>query len=285
MDSQTKHRILGILVVVGIVIILLPLFQGSKEIPTETAMTKAPPFPEPTVQTAANMPEQTAIIPIPQPTPVLHNDSPQQVAYHDAPPLDDTISTTRPSVIKTKEPAIAFHEPAHEDQTKDIKQSSAVNRSDSEPQRIISGNQLYDGDFSDSNVVKHVAVKKRKAIKSLAKAAKVSKTTIAMKTTKACKTTIVPSIDNNGLYKVNSAVWIIQLGSYKHKASALQLVNQLRANGYRAFIQQMSTAMGEDTEVYVGPENKQSSAQDVAKQIENQMHLRGIVISYKPLTL
>lgn len=70
------------------------------------------------------------------------------------------------------------------------------------------------------------------------------------------------------------------------EANALRVVNNLRANGYRAFIQQISTTLGDDnTRVFVGPENKQSSARELAQKLESDMHLRGIVISYKPLAL
>jgi cell division septation protein DedD len=71
------------------------------------------------------------------------------------------------------------------------------------------------------------------------------------------------------------------LGSYKNKASALRLVNRLRANGYSAFIQQASA----ETSVYVGPETKENIARSIATRLEYEMKLQVFVISYKPLTL
>lgn len=59
MEKKTKHRILGVLVVIGIVIILLPLFQSEKEAPVETTLVKAPPFPGQAPQVASNPSEDT----------------------------------------------------------------------------------------------------------------------------------------------------------------------------------------------------------------------------------
>ena len=88
-------------------------------------------------------------------------------------------------------------------------------------------------------------------------------------------------IDSNGLFKLKSAVWVIQMGSFKNKENALHLVNKLRINGYRAFIQQVASY----TEVFVGPENKQNSARALKNKLEAELHMSGIVISYKPLKL
>ncbi len=92
-------------------------------------------------------------------------------------------------------------------------------------------------------------------------------------------------IDVNGLAKLRNAAWVIQIGSFKDKGNALRLVNQLRAKGYRAFIQQVSSDFGNGTRVFIGPEPKQNTARALATQLESNMHIRGIVISYKPLAL
>lgn len=90
---------------------------------------------------------------------------------------------------------------------------------------------------------------------------------------------------NKDLFTLQNSSWVIQIGSYKEKDNALRIVNQLRAKGYKAFIQEVSTPVGDSTRVFVGPESKQHAARQLATQIENNMQLRGIVISYKPLAL
>lgn len=82
-----------------------------------------------------------------------------------------------------------------------------------------------------------------------------------------------------------ASVWIVQIGSFKNKMNALKTVNQLRANGYHAFIQEMTTAFQESTRVYVGPESKQTTARALANKLQAEMHVKAIVISYKPFAL
>ena len=90
---------------------------------------------------------------------------------------------------------------------------------------------------------------------------------------------------SDGLIKLNEPGWVIQVASFKNKVAAIRLVNHLRANGYHAFMQRMNTIFGESTTVFVGPEYKQAYARSLASRLESDMHIRGIVISYKPLTL
>lgn len=92
-------------------------------------------------------------------------------------------------------------------------------------------------------------------------------------------------LSNKALLKLKNSAWVIQIGSFKDKENALRLVNKLRSNGYSAFIQNVSTMLGESTRVYVGPENKQGSARAIANKLEAEMQVHGIVINYKPLTL
>lgn len=97
--------------------------------------------------------------------------------------------------------------------------------------------------------------------------------------------TIKSSFSNDDLLKLKNTVWVIQLGSFKNKSNALRLVNQLRASGYRAFIQQVNTTSGDSTRVFVGPELKQTAARALAGELETSLHVHGIVISYQPLAL
>jgi len=49
MDMHIKHKVLIICVIIGLVILLLPLFQSSKELLSSApSYVKAPPFPDQT---------------------------------------------------------------------------------------------------------------------------------------------------------------------------------------------------------------------------------------------
>jgi cell division septation protein DedD len=60
----------------------------------------------------------------------------------------------------------------------------------------------------------------------------------------------------------------------------------MRAAGFRAFMHDVKSAKnGPQTRVYIGPEYKQASAVKLSNKIEQQMKLRGFIVSFKPLEI
>jgi DedD protein len=263
METKIKHRILGVVVVIGLIVILLPFFQSRRELSTETTIAKTPPFPDQAVQ----------VTDIPQPATTQGEGVKQQP--------DDTINNDHSVNKTTTVPPIA--NPAMDNPAKP--------ESDSEPDPTDLGEKT-----KISNVVAPVASPTKNEGMHASSATKIvkvphtikptiSKIVMGQKQVNIKHSYIHTPMDNNGLFKLQNAAWVIQVGSYKNKENALRIANTLRANGYRAFIQRISTALGENTRVFVGPENKQAAARELAQQLENNMHLRGIVISYKPLAI
>lgn len=284
MERKTKHRILGIFVVIGLVIISLPFFESKREPTPQVALVKAPPFP---AQANSSVPEQSSLAEnLPQ-TKSVENAADQQP--------DDTIASLHPSIVSVKTPEI---NPSNSSSVKSVatEESADADRNDqvSELKPVVS---------PESNEVEktHHAVIATKTLDKVLKEkthllSSKNKTKVVAKLKKVSPIAKPSSginlhadaskIDNNGLLRLKNAAWVIQIGSFKNKGNALRLVNKLRANGYRAFIQQVSNTVGdENTRVFVGPENKQTSARALASQLETNLHIRGIVISYKPLTL
>lgn len=311
MERQTKHRILGILVVVGLVIILLPLFQGGKDMTTEAALVKAPPFPDQTEQVAVNTPEPMPANPLPAvatestvPAPSAEQPADLMSAAHPSivsNPAEVTTAAATPTPVNTTPAAPA-----------EVTASAAV-----EPASVqipLSHSEMVQSEMAanqanatatpattSSEPVKtsnYRIIEGEKAASILKKSARVSKNTHSPKLTKQPTVALAKStlntnlksvmnapIDDDGLLKLKSAVWVIQIGSFKNKAGALSMVNRLRSNGYRAFIQQFPTSNGVDTRVYVGPEDKRMNANALADRLDREMHIQGMLISYKPLTL
>jgi len=325
MDRKTKHRILGILVVIGLVIILLPFFQSGKEIRNDTALVAAPPFPDQPIQVTTTTVEQKPAIPmqaanIPQkivnPTPSADDTI---SGIKDQP--DDTISVIHPSVINhaptannamanssvspainTKaKPAVQAADNANNKPREAKLSSPGIAESTATPATTLAlptniEIMKPDGSNATTKIISTAMTTKTKPVKTeIHKIIENKKSTQTVKSVSNVSTHTYSSksrlayaqkpIDEDGLAKLKSAAWVIQIGSYKNKTNALRIVNQLRANGYRAFIQQISTALGEHTRIFVGPENKQSTARALAERLQSEMHIQGIVISYKPLTL
>lgn len=283
MDKRTKYRILGTLVVIGLIVLLLPLFQGGKDTATpEAALVKAPPFPDQTVQVTSAA--QTT----PDQAPVANTEMNEQP--------DDTINTTKTAEVTTHVNSAALASipappavvPAPTSPVPTVASTSVAIEKDIATQKAAAllqkrvlqqdlrveqkGKDLVNLVPRKSVALKAIPFVKARGIKAHRFAA-VSASRLA-----------TVDNDNNGLIKLKHAVWVIQLGSFKNKTNALRLVNRLRAKGYRAFIQQFSTTAS-DTRVFVGPENKQASARILANRLENDLHLHGIIVSYQPLML
>jgi len=230
MERQTRHRIFGAVVVIALVIILLPFFQGNKELSPETALITAPPFPD-----------------HPAPAPLAELS------------LADQSTTT--TELKLPEQQIKPHDESFPANTEPAKTSKY---------RIIEAEEL---DPSP----------KQAASLDQDNAPNAKTQEMSMQTPPSQK--LVGTPVDEGLLKLKGPVWVIQLGSFKDKTNALQMVNQLRANGYQAFLQEVSTALEVSTRVYVGPEQKHVNALALANRLQNEMNIKGIIISYKPLTL
>lgn len=290
MESKTKHRMLGIAVVAGLAILIYP-FVGSNNLSGEKALVKAPDFPEQATQLAVGddvvgMPgggaEQAASIAPPDQNGVT------------APQMDTSVkpaASSAPNVVNINDVAV---------QPKNAAADVPATMEPAEKAAVTTDVQSADPGRISSPIVenKTKAAKIRslqkkiasKPVKKLASADRVRSDIPAAHSHSRIKQAALSSyknqpIENNGLMDLKSAVYVIQLGSFKQKSNALRLVNRLRAKGYRAFIQSVDASSGKNTRVFVGPEHQQASARQVASQLNKEMQLHGIVISYKPFTL
>lgn len=304
MERKAKHRILGILVVMGLVIILLPLFQTGNESPTEATSIQAPPFPDQSAQTSVE-PEQ-AQTPSPQdrdmsaPQPLPLQNPAQDSGMSQQP--DDTVDANSPAQSMapmpnqenatpapiSNQPEINANPAAPNTSNNDTNTQSTINSQPSVsldmPKQIseltkVTENAAESDQLTQQEIAQPAAEPQAKIVKSPKHAAK--KTLQKFASTKKRPIPLNQPIDDDGLFKLKNSVWVIQLGSFKNKANAIRLVNKLRGSGYTAFIQQVASS----TRVFVGPESKQHSARMLASQINSEMHLQGIVISYKPLAI
>lgn len=307
MDSKMKHRILGVLVIVGLGVLIYPLLQSNKDMPNEQVLVKAPPFPDqasplnagptPTVEDETKTPE--AATPVPTETTTVAPDS--TASSEDVTPddtlrqqPDDTIAPTTPNVVNVKAPTISS-EPetaAPAAQTPETSETAAP-QSEAEKPTVkplpadTSDNENITSSRPEMKIMKASLSSKshhRIAAKTAAKAITAAKPkTIASAAVKAFK--MPKQDDSNGLLKLNQTAWVIQVGSFKQKTEAMRFVNQLRGNGYRAFIQQLPSENGNSTQVFVGPENRQHLARALAAQLQSDMQVKGVVVSYQPFAL
>jgi DedD protein len=296
MERKTKQRILGLVVVLGLGIILYPLFQSEKQ-PTQTAEIKPPPFPDQPVQISANDEGNKLESDV---TPIPINMPQAQDAINQQP--DDTINPTKHAVLDPTADTNADNnsEQKNAQPTKPATDSAEMQAAAPEKTNSDAEDADDEDDATETVAAGPTAPKQTpdKATVKVKPAVSKSITTEPAKQTKkvvhtaSTKKIVIKShpyvpapLDNNGLAKLKNAAWVIQMGSFKKKENALRLVNNLRARGYRAFIQQVNTNYGDGTRVFVGPEGHEPAARALASRLENDTRIRGVVISYKPLAL
>ena len=264
MESKTKHRLLGMSICVGLFIILLMFFRSEPGIRQEASDIKAPPFPELSAsQAIEEIPEESLSLSL--------ND--QAVNAEPGQFNKAILNEEAPKLDKPKGDALVLKdEPKAESQVDDLRRAirPSIIRAETATQEAATPSSTP---ITEKNSTPH-----KKQIKH-------TKHTVPAIKNNQRTPVFHASIEDNGLFKLQQAAWVIQIGSFKNKTNAVKLANQLRAKGFKAFIQQVSTTIGDSTRVFVGPETKHASARAVAGQLENEMHLRGIVISYKPLAL
>lgn len=305
MDSKTKHRVLGVLVIIGLGVLAYPLLQNSDEVPTEKVLVKAPPFPDQStpVDQGAGSPTPTITSPDATDAPAPSSAMPMPSTEGEdanggmSQQPDDTI-TQQPAMSGVSAPSITAEPPVMPDAkpetpaapvAKPVAQPSSASPDPSDDVSLATPDDdtttLLPPDTKQSKVVAHTPTVKAKVAKKSVKAASVAAVKKSMPVLAAAAFKMPRHDDSNGLLKLNQAAWVIQVGSFDNKASALRLVNNLRENGYRAFIQQVPGSRGDSTQVFVGPENRQTLARALATQLYSDMKVQGIVISYQPFSL
>jgi DedD protein len=317
MESKTKHRILGVVVVAGIAVLAYPFIQGSSSMPGEQALVKAPPFPDQTIQVASTdeavsgpaATDTQSTTPVPDSSLNANNNVPvansnpvdtgTPAVTNVAAPEDKTASS--PDVKSPEQssmaPADTMAAPAPQADSGQSVNGNEMSAADSTSAPAMQDETAAPTNATTTNdnepATKAVMTQDTTSVpaakkhhKTHAKAPKKNHPVIQSKLTTASAITANRHrpVDSNGLMQLKQAAWVVQIGSFKQKSNALKLVNRLRAKGYRAFIQHVASGAGQ-TRVFVGPEHKQDSARLLASELQSEMKLHGIVISYKPFTL
>lgn len=288
MESKTKHRILGIIVMAGIAVLMYPILQANTDkLPDEQQMVKAPPFPDQTIQVSASAADAEVMPPDYQ----IEKDTLDQGVSMQSANLVEPVTASAPEAT-TPERGISGPMSSNDDNDQcviiDVRPPHLASTSEAATPKSTNENAIKAGTVQAVTKQKHKsAVHKTKVAKHKQKSNAASKPVIHSKITdtRLMHAYRQQPLTDDGLMQLKKAAWVIQLGSFKNKANALKLVNKLRSRGYRAFIQKYSADTGQQTRVFVGPEHQQKSARLVAAELKKGMKLHGIVISYKPFTL
>lgn len=76
--------------------------------------------------------------------------------------------------------------------------------------------------------------------------------------------------------------WAVQVGSFTQRDNAMRLRDQLRSKGYKAFVEQITSADKTFYRVRVGPEVSRDKAVALQKELQSKMKLQGSTVVSHP---
>lgn len=78
-----------------------------------------------------------------------------------------------------------------------------------------------------------------------------------------------------------SAAWVVQTGSFTTESKARALAEKLRQAKFGAFVKEVSGQGGSIYRVQVGPELERARAEQMQKQIESTVGIKGIIVPHR----
>ena len=76
------------------------------------------------------------------------------------------------------------------------------------------------------------------------------------------------------------SAWVVQVGSFSNRTSAIGLRDKLRKQGFAAFVESFEAGGKPSHRVRVGPETARSRSEKTLAELKKKMKLDGIVVTY-----
>lgn len=301
MDIKTKHRIIGVIVLVALAVIIIPLFfsrsQSSDKAAALSAKVPTPPQKQavqlaiPAANSASSNSSELATQALQAGNSDQSAQQDQIAAQSEANDQAANEETNTPTTASTTAaaPATATESSASADTTAQTPNnnpdnsastqaaaasasSSSIN-SEVNNQQSVSPDQVDESLSSDETLHEKAAPRTKTGAVKKALAEAKSKAHIAKKHHYTEKEKVKPAIAAHA--------WTIQLASFSQRINAQQLVKQLRAKGFTAYIHEARSERGEVSRVFVGPELKKERADLLLKKLHEAFGLKGVVVEYK----
>lgn len=267
-----KKRIVGFLLLIGILLIIIPLFFG-RSIPVDelklSARVPTPP-PKPNDITVA-IPPQSATVPkiaqVPKPATEEHTNS--SIVFEELQANSHTNSTntssdktntsTTTALANTKATPIKINTP------------------------IILAKTTAPVELSPPTNVQNTTTAVTTSTPSTEVSSTTTPSTIAandvtrsIKSTQ--KSTSKPSKKTATHLPANAEAWSVQLGSFSTKSNAVKLIQQLESQGFTAYMRTTKTTKGDFIRVLVGPYLQRNEAAESEKRIRAGLNIQGILV-------
>ncbi len=250
---QMRHRIVGLLVLLGLVALFLPLLFSNKEpMDNVTSLSrevpKAPPMPEVKMQLIGPKMNQTSNA---QPLDAAPTEAQSSAESENQAPVANTDTNSMLAPTGTTAP-VATPLPGTATAT--------------------FPNELTPPAAEVKPAAPSAASKTMPATSAITPipAAEMAKIVAAQ----------APVISTKALSSAPQA-WTIQVASYANSSTAQLLVQRLRAQGFQAYTREATINNNKRmTRVYVGPEISQAKLEQIQGQLTRQFKLSGVVLKY-----
>ena len=100
-------------------------------------------------------------------------------------------------------------------------------------------------------------------------------------TQQAAKPTVKEPVRRPQSSNLDDYAWVIQLGSFSHKANVESLLKKLKGAGFTAFTKPIKTPSGSLTKVFVGPELDKAKLESQLPKLKNLTKLDGRVTQFE----
>ena len=105
----------------------------------------------------------------------------------------------------------------------------------------------------------------------------------AQEQTQVAEETLPPATTNTDKTAATPPkAWAVQVGSFTQRDNAMKLRDKLRGKGYKAFVEQISSAGKTFYRVRVGPEISRDKAEALQKELQTKMKLQGSTVVPHP---
>lgn len=282
LEAKLKHRIIGVIVVAAIAIIFIPvLFKNNNNLP-----------PQPVVITedAPSAPQK------PSPAAIAQQNQAQIAATTTSAPKENNGNTTestaqnvatapKPNPSPTAPANVMQIQPLTNSQMSQQSENNAVAKVDAVEQKTLVENTAPTSTtIAPTPKPKLTPVTKKSADNNSTDNNSKQKVAALEAQSLAAETTLsqMPTTQAN-LATPNGSAWVIQLGSFSNQTNATSLVQQLQTHGFNAYMRKSNTHHGVLTRVLIGPETQRAKAQDILNQLNQKMHLKGVIVPYIPV--
>lgn len=76
--------------------------------------------------------------------------------------------------------------------------------------------------------------------------------------------------------------WVVQVVSLSNKAAAIKLRDELQADGYKAFLREVTTSNGTFNRIFIGPKLDKAEAMAIKSELDQRLNVSAQVRRFEP---